>query len=343
MKVLVTGSDKVYAIEKLYTRYLKEIGEDVELFPAQSIFYDYYGRSIGNKLMYRLGLSGILKQINAQLIKKIEGWSPDVIWAFKGMEIFPETWRWAAQRGIKLVNYNPDSPFVFTGKGSGNKNVTDSIGLFDLHFTYNYSIKEQLEREFDKPVAYLPFGFDVSEPVYKLAHNQQEVLKLCFLGNPDEARASFIRQIAEAGIPIDVYGNDWKNFLTHENIRSFDPVYGEDFWKVLYKYRVQLNLMRLHNPDSHNMRTFEVPGIGGIMLAPLTREHSLFFEDGKEAFFFRDLEEAIDKVKLLIGMSAADAGRVREAARSRCVSSGYSYRDLAIFALSELKGLSLSY
>jgi len=95
MKILVTGSDKVYAIEKLYIRYLTEIGEDVELFPAQSIFYDYYGRSIGNKLMYRLGLSGILKQINAQLKKKIEGWSPDVIWAFKGMEIFPETWRWA--------------------------------------------------------------------------------------------------------------------------------------------------------------------------------------------------------------------------------------------------------
>jgi hypothetical protein len=46
MKVLVTGSDKVYAIEKLYTRYLKEIGEDVELFPAQSIFYDYYGLSL---------------------------------------------------------------------------------------------------------------------------------------------------------------------------------------------------------------------------------------------------------------------------------------------------------
>ena len=339
MKILVIGSDKIYAIENLYVRYLAEIGEEVSLFPAQAIFYDHYGKSIVNKLVYRLGLSDILKQINQQLKEKIEKLNPDLIWAFKGMEIFPETWRWARERGIKLVNYNPDNPFVFSGKGSGNKNVTDSIGLFDLHFTYNNSVKQRLEREFDMPVAYLPFGFDVPETTFRQAHDQQEVLKLCFLGNPDEARASFIRQMADAGIPVDVYGNDWKKFLVHDKIQTFDPVYGEKFWTVLYKYRAQLNLMRLHNPDSHNMRSFEVPGIGGIMLAPLTEEHVSFFEADREAFFYGGLEEAVEKARMLIGLKEEEAGRIRIAARNKSVTSGYSYRDRAVFARNEMKRL----
>jgi spore maturation protein CgeB len=339
MKILVIGSDKVYAIENLYVKYLAEMGEEVSLFPAQAIFYDYYGSSIVNKLMYRLGLSDILRQINAQLMEKIRTMAPDVIWVFKGMEIFPETLRQVRELGIKLVNYNPDNPFVFSGKGSGNKNVTGSIGLFDLHFTYNNSVKRRLEQEFDKSVGYLPFGFDISEADYNGVQKQQEVMKLCFLGNPDQARVSFIRQMADAGIQIDVYGNGWKKLLSHQNIRAFDPVYGIDLWKVLYKYRVQLNLMRLHNPDSHNMRTFEVPGIGGIMLAPLTEEHGLFFSADKEAFFYRNLEEAVEKAKLLISMSTADAGRIRAAARNRSISSGYSYRDRTGFACKEMRRL----
>ena len=339
MRILVVGSDKIYAIEKLYTRYLKELGEEVHLFPAQAMFYDHYGRSVVNKVLYRLGLSGILRQINNQLKEKIEAVKPDLIWAFKGMEIFPGTWAWAKKRGIRLVNYNPDNPFVFSGKGSGNKNVTDSIGLFDLHFTYNSSVKERLESSFDMPVAYLPFGFDVPAALKEKAWGQPEALRLCFLGNPDEARAAFIRQMAEAGVPVDVYGNDWDKFLNHDNIQIFKPVYGDDLWLTLYRYRVQLNLMRLHNPDSHNMRTFEVPGVGGIMLAPFTKEHAMFFEAEKEAFFYSDLPDAVKKALMLIGMDEVQAKKIRAAAVVRSEASGYSYRDRTVYALDVMKRL----
>jgi len=340
MKILVVGSDKIYAIENFYTKYLRELGEEVLLFPAQAMFYDHYGKSIVNKVLYRLGLSTIDRRINRELKKRIEESKPDVIWAFKGMEIFPGTWAWAKQRGIKLVNYNPDNPFVFSGKGSGNKNVTDSIGLFDLHFTYNCSVKDRLEKDFDMRVSYLPFGFDVPAAVREKAGSQPEVLRLCFLGNPDEARAAFIRQMAEAGVPVDVYGNDWNKFLNHDNIQIFNPVYGDELWLTLYRYRVQLNLMRLHNPDSHNMRTFEVPGVGGIMLAPLTKEHAMFFGADREAFFYTDVESAVQKARLLLGMDAAEAEKIRSAASARSVRSGYSYRDRTVFALGVMRGLT---
>ncbi|MBN9379456.1 MAG: glycosyltransferase family 1 protein [Chitinophagaceae bacterium] len=327
MKILVVGSDKIEALENSYVQYIREMGAEVAVFPAQTQFHAYYNKSILNKLTYRLGISGVLRRINQQLKERIGALTPDVIWVFKGMEVFPSTLYWAKERGIRLANYNPDNPFLFSGRGSGNKNVTNSIGLFDLHFTYNQGVKEEFERRFSMPVADLPFGFDIPEAVYQQAVSEKEVLKLCFLGNPDEIRASFITKMAESGLPIDVYGNNWKRFLRHENIQIFDSVYGVDFWKVLRRYRVQLNLMRPHNPDSHNMRTFEVPGIGGIMLAPLTKEHALFFEADKEVFFYRSLPEAADKARQLIDMSHEEAEVIRAAARERSLESGYSYRD----------------
>ena len=54
MKLFISGSDKVYAIENFYVKYLKEAGVDVFHFPAQSLFYDHYQKSIFNKLIYQI-------------------------------------------------------------------------------------------------------------------------------------------------------------------------------------------------------------------------------------------------------------------------------------------------
>lgn len=338
MKILLVGSDKVYAIENNFVKYLSQLAE-TRLFPAQTIFYDHYNHDIFNKISYRLGISPILRKINHRLKEEILAFRPDIIWAFKGMEIFPSTWEWVREQKILLVNYNPDNPFIFSGKGSGNKNVTGSIGLFDLHFTYNYSIRDEIEKKYRLSVAYLPFGFEISAGDYAAVHCQEEIVKLCFLGNPDGSRALFIRQMADAGIQMDVYGNDWKKFVDHPNVRINKPVYGLDFWRTLFRYRVQLNLMRVHNQDSHNMRSFEVPGVGGILLAPSTPEHELFFTEGKEAFFYHDVREAVDKTRYLLGLSTAAAGEIRMAARQRSITSHYSYRDRTVFAYTKMKEL----
>jgi len=337
MKLMVIGSDKVFAIENLYVKHLREWIKDIYHFPAQSIFYDYYESGLFNKLLFKTGVSPIYSHINKLLKKKIEEFNPDIIWVFKGMEILPETLKWAKERKIVLVNYNPDNPFVFSGAGSGNKNVTDSIGLFDFHFTYNLEVKERLEKQYKMNVILLPFGFELDDDLYTTVRLQEEVQKICFLGNPDKSRALFIKKMAEAGLQLDVYGNNWNKFITHANVTIFQPVYETAFWNILYKYRVQLNLMRQHNPDSHNMRTFEVPGTGGILLAPATREHSLFFDNNSEAFFYSDLQDAISKAKYLLALPAIEANAIRIKARNRSISSGYSYKDRAKFVCKTLK------
>src|SRR5436190_1273519 len=259
-KILVVGSNHKAAMEQYYLRYLKELGVKIDIFPAQGIFYAYYNASFLNKLSFKLGLSRIYKIINARLLAQIKNDKPDLLFVFKGMEIFPATLARIKKMGIKLVNYNPDSPFVFSGPGSGNKNVRQAISLFDLYLTYDRGIQWQLQERKVKSVV-IPFGFDISEEEVRICAAEPEILRVCFLGNPDKERADFLNRLAETQVPIDVYGVGWDRFQLHGRIKAHGPVYELEYWKVLRKYRVQLNLMRPHNPHSHNMRSLEIPGV----------------------------------------------------------------------------------
>jgi hypothetical protein len=327
VKILVIGANRVYAIENFYVRYMRESGLEVEHFPAQEYFYNYYYKNIVNKILYRVGISATLNLINKQLLKKVNSFLPDIVWIFKGMEIFPETIQKIKKMGCITVNYNPDNPFIFSGKGSGNKFITESIGLYDLHFTYNLEIKRELEVNYNARTFLLPFAFDLDNDLYELCQQQEEVLKLCFLGNPDKGRAFFLQNIASKGVKIDVYGNNWSEYIQDQNIQLFEPVYGNDLWKTLRAYRVQLNLMRVHNENSHNMRTFEVPGVAGILLAKDTVEHRMFFKKDKEIFLFDDAFSCVAQVNRLLALNNEDAEYIRASARKKCEEKGYSYKD----------------
>jgi spore maturation protein CgeB len=340
MKLLIIGSDKVFSIENFYYKYLLELGVDTKRFTAQAIFYDYYfSGNITRKILFKLGLSSIIKKINIQFKENVTSFKPEIIWVFKGMEITPESLQWAKKQGIKLVNYNPDNPFIFTGKGSGNANVTNSIGLYDFHFTYNLEIKKQLEQQFNAKTGFLPFAFDISDELYKTCEKETEIIKACFLGNPDNVRAAFIENLASKGIAIDVFGNYWDKFVSHSNITTHLPVYSIEQWKTLRKYRVQLNLMRVHNEDSHNMRTFEVPGMGGLQLAPNTTEHNLFFEDNKEIFLYKNIDECVEKTNYLLSLSTEQANECRTFARQAAIDKKHSYKDRAFQVFNALKAL----
>ena len=333
MKILIIGAESGYSIETYYLKYLKRnLGSDnVDLFKSQNIFIEYYNKNIINKIIYRAGFSKILKRINTQLINKIDSFLPDVVLVFKGMEIFPSTLKLLKSKSIKLVNYNPDHPFEFHGRGSGNKNILNGIPFYDLYLTYSKKIQNRLQQNFKVKSGWLPFGFEVDESEFNSIEKVEEKNRICFLGNPDRERAEFIIELSKNDLPITVYGHDWGKWIkTNKSIEINGPVYQKDFLKVIRSYRVQLNLFRPHNENSHNMRSFEVPSVGGIMLAPLTEEHSYFFKADKEAFYFENFSSCLSKCKYLLNLPASDVTVIRNDARKRSLNSNYSYQQRVV-------------
>ncbi len=340
MRILIAGANSSYAIERFFVKYLNEVPDiTAPLFEAENLFLAWYQKNVFNKILFRLGYQQIYTAINKRLKEKIIESNPDVLFVFKGMEIFPETLAWAKKRGIKLVNYNPDNPFIFSGRGSGNSNITRSIPCYHLHLTYNKEVKIQMEREYKIPTVILPFGFDVDESTYEICCKGREISKLCFVGNPDKYRAAFITRLAEEGIQTDIFGNEWQKYISHPNVTVHKMVAGDEFWKTLYKYRVQLNLMRPHNLTTHNMRSIEIAGIGGIQLAPDTEDHRQYFIPEKEIFLYRNMEECIQQIKKILALPATEADLIRQQARMRSIQSAYSYKDRTKQALEKMKML----
>jgi hypothetical protein len=338
MKVLLVGSDFKFGIEQYYKKYLMEQGVEIIHFPAPDIVYKQLTKNVFNKILFKLGWRTGYKKINQDLLKMAEEHKPDLIWIFKGMEIYASTLK-ELGRNFILVNYNPDHPFIISGPGSGNKNVTGSVGLYQLHFSYNSILRKQIEEQYKIKTAFLPFGYELSGVEYAKAQQVQEIHKICFIGNPGKSRVDTIGFLAKYGFPVDVYGHGWNSTALNgmKGVDIYDAVYGMEFWRKIRQYRVQLNIYRKHNIDSHNMRSFEIPAIGGIQLAPYSAEMAGFFEEGKEIFFFRNEADLLKQAKKLMSADAHEIAEYRQAARDRSVNSSYSYRDRAVTVYENFK------
>lgn len=317
-KLAIIGSNHRAALELTYQGLIEKVGYSVSLFPAQSIFLEYYNRSVFNKLLYRVGLSLIINQIQDKLKEFIISEKPSIILVFKGMEITPETLLWMKNQGITMCNYNPDHPFIFSGRGSGNRNVTHSITLYDYYFSYAEDAVEQLNKLGVKSYK-IPFGFDNESFNYQELKLESEIPKVCFLGNADKQRVHFINQLAKLGLDIDVFGENWHQFTLEPLVRVGPAKYGQEFWLILQTYAVQLNLLRPHNTNSHNMRSFDIPGAGGILLAPFTVDHAMFYNDGEEVFLFHGVEQAAKMANELMCKSFEQRQEIRKKARQKSV------------------------
>ncbi len=302
-RILIIGSAHEAALEHIYAKHLSALHNAVKIYPIQDLFLSYYTKSLLNKITFRLGWSSIYDQLQKAVISFVAKYEPSHIIVFKGMELLPATLHVWKSKGIKLINYNPDNPFLFSGRGSGNENVSNSILLYDLYCSYDSSIVKQLQDRGVKSTL-VPFGFELDELEYQKIENTPEINRVCFLGNPDKERAQFINRLINMHIDIDLYGTNWSRYIpsNSNSVNIYPPVYGLDFWKTLRRYAVQLNLMRIHNLNSHNMRSFDIPGAGGIMLAPRTADHQLYFEEGKEVFLFKDIEECVTQINFIINM-----------------------------------------
>jgi spore maturation protein CgeB len=100
--------------------------------------------------------------------------------------------------------------------------------------------------------------------------------------------------------------------------------------------QITLGFLRELNPDQHTTRSFEIPAIGGFMLADRTEDHREFFEEGKEAEYFTSDDEFRDKIRFYLANEAARE-RIAKAGHERCMTSGYSYEDRIRTVMGELK------
>ena len=257
--------------------------------------------------------------------EEIDRFNPDCLLVFKGAEILPRSILYANQKKILTANYNPDNPFIFISYGNGKRNISKTITTYRCHFTYNLETAKILKK-INPNTFVIPFGVNSTATENDILPEHAEKLKVCFYGGPDKKRYEFLNLLAAHGIDIDLYGNGWKNKNLHDRISLFPEVTGENLGHLIRSYRIQLNILSLHNEQSHNMRSFEIPAHFGIQLAPKTVEHEDFFQNEVSIFLYDSLEDAVKIITRLSNLSYHDAIVLRRNSYIAAVKHSYKNR-----------------
>ncbi|MDB4733770.1 glycosyltransferase [Planctomycetota bacterium] len=244
------------------------------------------------------------------------------------------------------VCYNPDDPITTFSRGSNRPWVTGSISAFDLFCTYKGGILGELTARGAREVLHLPFAWDDLVPGDdpRDAGDGETDYDLLFVGNGDRQREALLCNILEharfTDLRIGVYGN-WggvRSKLLRDVLAGRQASFGE-MQDLVRRSCLSLNILRRQNEGSHNMRTFEIPGAGGLMMSQAGAEQESWFAEGSSALYFSSAEEAVEKA-LWARRAPGEVAKMREAASA--IAARNTYRDRAATILSRVAEIQSS-
>ncbi|MEM7102356.1 MAG: glycosyltransferase [Bacteroidota bacterium] len=340
MKILVVGSGAGNSLESSYINSLQSLGIDVSRYISGQEINRKLSASFLHKAKFRLSPKQYYDPENKAVLEHCSNIKPDIILIFKGMEFYPDTIQELKSYCRVLANYNPDHPLDGYSRGAWNTNVYESIPFFDIHFSYAQNISKRLKKEKQVTAYTIPFGFNAN--LVDLSKKSAEFAPYyIFIGMADKPRASFFSKVAVDNFSI--YGNKkWISYFGYyKGIRKAfkgKGFYSSQYFVVHRSAKGSINYLREQNfvEGSHNMRTFEVPGCGGVLISQRTEEQLSFFEEDKEAVYFSSSEELNDKLRFYNDHPSA-LEKIRENGIRRSSESGYSYVSRAKSMINHLK------
>ncbi len=305
MRVLIVGLDRPGALEQYCEKGLRQLGHAVE-------YYDLYENFVRRSRFRQTPVLNEVEQAvrkgpyNRQLVERVKRTRPDLVLVFKGIELLSSTLRHlrALPNRPILANWNPDNPFDLSPSNTSRELIA-SVPTYDMYFMWDRDLFSPLREIGARRVEYLPFGYDPDEhhPV-ELSETEREALhsQACFVGGYTPERASLLAHLT--GYRLGLWGTDWHRLPAdsplHGHLRG-GWTHGQAMSKVFSAADMVLNFIRPQNGQAHNMRTFEVPATGAMMLSTRTRDQVGWLAEGKAAAYFATPEEMVEGVAYYLG------------------------------------------
>jgi spore maturation protein CgeB len=295
----------------------------------------------------RLTRGPIVARLNRGVLDAARDHRPDLVWADKQEYLTRETVEALGARG-RVAHFTPDPYFALAWK----RTPLMDAALPAFHALIYCKTYERAAYEALGPATfYMPLGYcdEVHRPMPDAPPRWRATAG--FVGGWEPRRERLLNALAGAGVDLRILGAYWemladgrwtpRRAIIRRQLAGGDPmplranpalarahaggeVYGDDYARALSAAAIGLGFLRRVCPDQHTTRTFEIPACGSLLLADRTDEHRDLFDEGREAEFFGDAAELVDKVQFYAAHDAARA-RVAAAGRARAVRSGYAY------------------
>jgi len=332
-KILLLGSNESFSIERMYERAFKKLGFKVNLLHIYTI-----RKSLISKFMWKYFRFIHFILIRKKIIKYIldSNKKYDLIIIFKGIYINEDFLSVIKKKfnNLKIINIFPDDPFKINYfKDISNKNILKTIPYFDHIFIYSKMILKKLRTKYPKiRFSHLPFGYDsFVHKNLKQEKNNTAKYDLSFIGTADDQRYEIIKSLNE--FKIILAGNGWNNYKLGKNITYVKEVNFKNFSKLLKISKVSLNILREQNENSHNMKTFEIPSMGGLMITNRTFEQNFYFPENKASLMYANIKELKLKIRK-INNSYKKYNKIQK--RSYAIVKKHSYIERVKYLLEKI-------
>lgn len=305
-KVLVIGPLNHTALAESYARAFERLGADVVRFDSEQALMQA-SRFSGNRVFRRALRRSLWNVANREAVEIAERVRPALIFAVKCSFFHPETIRRIRKSvGVPFVNHYPDHPYIGIRwdpreASALRRDLIDVLRQYSIVFMWERSLVERLRHD-GVEAKYLPFAVDpeISRPQSVAEGLRCELCNVthdvAFVATYTRVRCDEVTAIQRHRIAI--WGNNWPRkwrTLSGQH-RAHPPVWGRAVGDIYAKAAVSLNVLNAENLGGPNMRTFEVPGSGGVMLARYSAEQQEFFPENEAAIYYRSPAEIDDKI-----------------------------------------------
>jgi len=287
---MIVGRMKAYNAEYFYEKAFRTLGQDVKLVDTYTgVNHELFRRMLHTRTSI---FDSCLRRywINTNLAAIAESYDPDAIIFYKGEFVSNGTLERLSENR-KIYLFYPDT-YKFKPLLHGR------LGYFRTVFTASNN-KDFYVKMKARNVVTVPWACD---PDFHRKLDIAKKYKVSFIGTAYPERMRIIRKLEK----IEVFGDYWHGFAK----RSHNPVYGEEYVKIINGSMINLNLQAKISVDADapTMRTFEIAGCGGFQISdymPSIRKYFPMmptFTDAKglrdQIEYYLDNEEDRDEIAL---------------------------------------------
>jgi spore maturation protein CgeB len=332
-KVLIVGQVlELGRTEEVYGRGFSALGCEVKHFSLQEAEPSLVSRSFQDKVAWRVAWQLRARSVNQKLIEMAHQFKPDLTFVVAPSLIQPKSIQALQQHGLVFVFFT-DNPLDQHHTHS-NAWIRDGLPLWDAVFIWSQELAKRLTEKGVKNVFFHPFCSDVqyhfpqrkTHPIYDVA----------FIGNWDASRKreQYLKSISDYQLVI--WGSEsWITHCRETSIKGFCKgmcTYAE-IPDILGSAKMGLNILRPQNERGHNIRTFEIPATGTLMLSERSQELLTLFEEDREAVYFSSPDELQKKVQYLL-QNENLINSISEAGYSKAIKHQVSHRTVELLDLS---------
>ncbi|MBR8832749.1 MAG: glycosyltransferase [Stigonema ocellatum SAG 48.90 = DSM 106950] len=299
-KILIVGDNReLGSTEEVYGRGFSAFGYEVQHFTWKEAKPSLSSIPLWDKVAWRLGWQLLARSANQKLVETANQFQPDLTLVISPLLLHPDSIHVIKQYGLAFVFFT-DNP-VDAHHTHSNSWVQRGFPLWDTAFIWSRELVERLTEKGVKKAIFHPFCSDVE---YHFAKRQTNpVYDVAFIGNWDSSRKreQYLKAISD--YRLGLWGsNYWNTRVKEPSLKGLcqGMCSYREIPEVLGSAKMGLNILRPQNETGHNIRTYEIPATGTLMLSERSRELLTLFAEDKEAVYFSSPDELRQKVEYLL-------------------------------------------